>query len=120
MMKRLMRGGAAGLLAILAACAQQPRSTAATQSDVLTASTLGRRIAQQLPNLAVGGLYGRGRGDRLGRQDRQAIVEIRRHRRFTVQLGGDRRRRRRPRHLVAGTLRRGAIAWRRIVYGIRA
>ena len=62
-MKRLMRGGAAGLLAVLAACAQQPGSTAATHSSELIASAPGWRITQQLPNLAVGGLWAGGARD---------------------------------------------------------
>jgi len=62
-LKRLTRSGAAGLLAILAACAQQPGNTAATQSSVLSPSTPGWRITRLLPDLAVGGLWAGGPRD---------------------------------------------------------
>lgn len=55
-----MRGVAAGLVAILAACAQQPGSTVATHHSVLTASTPGWRITRLLPDIAVGGLWAGG------------------------------------------------------------
>lgn len=63
MLKRLIRGGAAGLLAILAACAQQSGNAAATQNRVLTASTPGWRVTRLLPNLTVGGLWAGGARD---------------------------------------------------------
>src|SRR5215470_1576469 len=56
MLRRLTRGSAAGLLAVLAACTQHAGSAPATQDGVLTASTLGWRIMQVLPSVAIGGL----------------------------------------------------------------
>jgi hypothetical protein len=64
MLKRLARGGAAaGLLAILVACAHQPGIVPATQGAPPAASTPGWRITQVMPNLAVGGLWAGGSRD---------------------------------------------------------
>src|SRR5262245_51770660 len=63
MLKRLMRGGAAGLLAVLAACAQQPGSAPATRGAPLAANTPGWRVTQLLPNLTIGGLWAGGAHD---------------------------------------------------------
>jgi len=63
MLKRLARGGAAGLLAVLAACAQPSGNTAATQSSVLAASTPGWRVTRLLPGITVGGLWAGGSRD---------------------------------------------------------
>ena len=56
-------GAAPPVLAILAACAQQPGSTPATQNRVLAASTPGWRVTELLPNLTVGGLWAGGARD---------------------------------------------------------
>jgi hypothetical protein len=64
MLRRLTRGAAAvGLLAVLAACAPQPGSTAAVRSSVLTAGIPGWRVMGLLPNLTAGGLWAGGARD---------------------------------------------------------
>jgi hypothetical protein len=64
MLKRLARcGGAAGLLAVLAACAHQAGSVPATREAPLAASTPDWRITQVLPDLTIGGLWAGGGRD---------------------------------------------------------
>jgi hypothetical protein len=63
MLKRLARGGAAGLFAALVACAHQAGSVPATRDAPLAAGTPGWRITQVLPNVAVGGLWAGGARD---------------------------------------------------------
>lgn len=64
MLKRLARGGgAAGLLAVLVACAHQAGSVPATQDAPLAVSAPGWRITQVLPDLTVGGLWAGGARD---------------------------------------------------------
>jgi hypothetical protein len=64
MLKRVVRaGGAAGLLAVLVACAHPAGSVPATRDAPLAAGTPGWRITQVLPNLTTGGLWAGGARD---------------------------------------------------------
>jgi hypothetical protein len=56
-----MRGGAAGLLALLVACTQQAGS--AKQDALRAGSTPGWRVTQTLPNLTIGGAWAGGAHD---------------------------------------------------------
>jgi hypothetical protein len=63
MLKRLARGGAAGLLAALAACTQQAGSAPSAQHAALTANTPGWRVTRLLPDVTAGGLWAGGPRD---------------------------------------------------------
>jgi hypothetical protein len=64
MLKRLMRGGgAAGLLAVLVACAHQAGNVPATRDALLAVTIPGWRITQVLPDDTIGGLWADGTRD---------------------------------------------------------